>query len=137
MAQLVPSAEPNTRAALVEGYKHAYSELRAQAGSAACSPLYPGALEALEALHAVPEVLLGVATGKSRRGLDILLKDQGLRRFFVTDHCADDHPSKPHPSMLMSCLAEAGVAPADAIMVGDTSFDMDMARAAGMRGRGV
>jgi phosphoglycolate phosphatase len=111
--------------------------LRAQSGVAQSSPLYPGALETLCTLHAVPETLLGVATGKSARGLDKLLDGHDLRSFFVTRQVADHHPSKPHPSMLRAALAETGVAPENAVMVGDTSFDMEMARAAGIPGIGV
>ena len=91
----------------------------------------------LTQLHAVPEILLGIATGKSRRGLDGLLAVHGLEKLFVTQQVADHHPSKPHPSMLRACCDETGVAPEDAVMIGDTSFDMQMARAAGMDGIGV
>ena len=80
---------------------------------------------------------MGVATGKSRRGLDHVLEAHGLRRFFVTEQVADHHPSKPHPSMVQAALAETGVAPEDAVMIGDTSFDIDMGRAAGVRTVGV
>ena len=83
------------------------------------------------------DLLLGVATGKGRRGLDVMVANHGLQRTFVTLQCADDHPSKPHPAMVLAALAEAGVAPADAVMVGDTTFDMEMARAAGVAGLGV
>jgi phosphoglycolate phosphatase len=85
----------------------------------------------------VPETLLGVATGKSARGLDKLLEGHDLRSYFVTRQVADHHPSKPHPSMLRAALAEIGVAPENAVMVGDTSFDMEMAQAAGIAGIGV
>jgi len=122
---------------MVGWYKDAYIDLRRKNGAAQSSPLYPGALEVLEALHAVPDVLLGVATGKSRRGLDKLFDAHDLRRFFVTQQVSDHHPSKPHPSMLMAAMSETGVDPADAIMIGDTSFDMQMAKAAGMAGIGV
>jgi phosphoglycolate phosphatase len=78
-----------------------------------------------------------VATGKSRRGLEHLLDAHDLRRFFVTPQVADDHPSKPHPSMLWQALSETGVAPGDAVMLGDTEFDMTMAGAAGVPALGV
>ena len=81
--------------------------------------------------------LLGIATGKSRRGLTGLLAAHGLTELFVTTQVADDHPSKPHPAMLLAAVAQAGVAPQDAVIIGDTSFDMDMGRAAGTRRLGV
>jgi phosphoglycolate phosphatase len=101
------------------------------------APLYPGALAALERLAARPATLIGMATGKARRGLDHLVAAHGLDRFLATAQTADDHPSKPHPSMLLAALAETGVAPQRAVMVGDTEFDIAMGRAAGMATIGV
>ncbi len=121
---------------LVDGYKQAYHAQRV-AQDAASSPLYPGAREVIEALHAIPEVLLGVATGKSQRGLDALIEAHGLERYFVTRQVADHHPSKPHPSMIETACAETGVGAGNTVMIGDTQFDMDMARAAGVPGIGV
>ena len=121
---------------LVDGYKEAYHDQRLRQG-AANSPLYPGAREVLEALHGIPEVLLGVATGKSQRGLDALIEAHGLERFFVTRQVADHHPSKPHPSMIDTARAETGVDRRNTAMIGDTRFDMDMASAAGVTGIGV
>ncbi len=121
---------------LVDGYKQAYHAHRVAQG-AASSPLYPGAREVIEALHAIPEVLLGVATGKSQRGLEALIEAHGLERYFVTRQVADHHPSKPHPSMIETACAETGVGAGNTVMIGDTRFDMDMARAAGVPGIGV
>ncbi len=121
---------------LVDSYKQAYHAHRVAQG-AASSPLYPGAREVIEALHAIPEVLLGVATGKSQRGLDALIEAHGLERYFVTRQVADHHPSKPHPSMIETACAETGVGAGNTVMIGDTRFDMDMARAAGVPGIGV
>ncbi|QGX97112.1 HAD family hydrolase [Roseovarius faecimaris] len=135
--RLAPDADAATQARMVDWYKDAYIRLRAAGGVEASSPLYPHAREVLEALHRQPEILLGVATGKSRRGLDKLLDGHGLRPFFMTQQVSDHHPSKPHPSMLMAALSETGVDPGDAVMIGDTSFDMDMGRAAGMGAIGV
>lgn len=137
VARLVPDLPDGERTRIVGWYKDAYIDLRATSGVAQSSPLYPGARDTLAALHAVPETLLGVATGKSARGLDKLLDGHDLGRFFVTRQVADHHPSKPHPSMLLTALAETGVAPENALMVGDTSYDMEMARAAGIPGIGV
>ncbi|WP_101065998.1 HAD-IA family hydrolase [Roseovarius salinarum] len=137
MDRLAPQAPAPLRGEMVSWYKDAYVGLRARSGAAEASPLYPGARETLERLHAVPENILGVATGKSRRGLDKLFEGHALDRYFLTRQVSDHHPSKPHPAMLMAALSETGVAPGDAVMVGDTSFDMEMARAAGMRAIGV
>lgn len=131
MDQLAPSHPSEVRAQLVAGYKQTYMDKRLAQG-AGHSPLFPGAAEVLAQLHAVPEYLLGVATGKSQRGLDALIAAHGLD-CFVTRQVADHHPSKPHPSMILTALAETGVEPADAVMIGDTSFDIDMGRAAGVR----
>ncbi|MBC7165113.1 MAG: HAD-IA family hydrolase [Roseovarius sp.] len=137
VARLAPHLPVDTRARIVAGYKAAYMGLRAKTGAERSSPLYPHARATLETLHRAPETLLGVATGKSARGLDKLLDGHGLRSYFVTRQVADHHPSKPHPSMIRAALAETGVAPENAVMVGDTSFDMEMARAAGIAGIGV
>lgn len=137
MADLAPGAPAALRTRMVGWYKQAYLGMHAAGGVAQSSPLYPHALDTLRALHGAPGTLLGVATGKSARGLDKLLDGHDLRQFFVTRQVSDHHPSKPHPSMLLAALAETGVDPRDAVMIGDTSYDMDMARAAGVAGIGV
>jgi len=129
MARLAPDLDGE---ALVAGYKAAFGALRAERDS----PLYPGAREALERL-AARGIPLGIATGKSRRGLDHVLAAHGLAPMFATTQVADDHPSKPHPSMILAALAETGADPAQAVMIGDTSFDIEMGRAAGVRTIGV
>lgn len=137
MIRLAPDVGPAGHDQLVTAYKEAYTRHRADRGAAVSSPLYPGAMDVLRSLEQVPEVLLGVATGKSQRGLDFLLEAHGLTRTFITRQVADHHPSKPHPSMVLAAMAETGVDPADTVMIGDTSFDMDMAQAAGVTGIGV
>lgn len=137
MAQLAPELTRRDHDLLVEGYKDSYVALRAKIGAAQSSPLYPGAREVLDALKAQENVLLGVATGKSRRGLDKLIEAHDLGAYFVTQQVSDFHPSKPHPSMILSALNETGVEAKHAVMIGDTSFDMDMAQAAGVTGIGV
>lgn len=136
MAQLAPEAGETAREALVAGYKRSYQALRL-ANGAEGSPLYPGARAALERLGEDLFVQLAVATGKSRRGLDGLIAAHGLEGVFASTQVADDHPSKPNPSMVLTCLRETGVAPCDAVMVGDTEFDMEMGRAAGVKTLGV
>lgn len=137
MARLAPELDTTIRSKMVQGYKDAYMSLRAQTGAAMSSPLYPGAAQALTDLGSASENILGVATGKSKRGLDKLIEAHGLEGVFVTQQVADYHPSKPHPSMLLTAMAETGISPDHAVMIGDTSYDMDMARAAGIRAIGV
>ncbi len=134
MAHLAPGLSEARRTALVAGYRSAYFHQRQMQGA---SPLYDGALDALETLARDPFLLMGVATGKSKRGLDALIEAHDLARFFVTRQVADFHPSKPHPAMLQAALDEAGVGASDAVMIGDTTFDMEMARAAGTCAIGV
>ncbi len=131
MAILAPGLTEAELTGLVEGYRASWG------GGRAASPLFPGALAVLDALAAQDELLLAVATGKSRRGLEKLLTAHELRKRFVSLQVADDHPSKPHPSMLMAALAETGVEAHRAVMVGDTEFDMQMGRAAGLATIGV
>ncbi|NVK58560.1 MAG: HAD-IA family hydrolase [Rhodobacteraceae bacterium] len=137
IAELAPGIAPATRDAMVKAYKASYMGLRIEKGTPQSSPLYPNTREVLEALHAQPETLLGIATGKSRRGLDKLLDGHEMRRLFVTQQCADDHPSKPHPAMIEAALSETAMPMHRAVMLGDTSFDMQMARAAGVTAIGV
>ena len=99
-------------------------------------PLFPGAREALKALES-RDVFLGIATGKARRGLLAVLERHGLVRSFVTLQTADIAPGKPHPGMLQRAMAEAGVEADETVLIGDTSFDMEMARNAGVLGLGV
>src|SRR3546814_4336617 len=80
---------------------------------------------------------MGVATGKSDRGLGLCLAHLGIGSRFVTLQTADRHPSKPHPAMLNAAMAEAGATPQATLMIGDTSFDMAMGCAAGARSVGV
>ncbi len=92
MTVLAPTRPTGDHLAMVEAYKAAYMTLRAEAGVAQSSPLYPGALDTLRRLHGEPEVLLGVATGKSKRGLDKLIAGHGLEGLFITQQVADFHP---------------------------------------------
>ena len=132
---LAPWAEDNENQALVQAYKDSFVSDRA--GGREGAPLYPGARAALEGLASRDDIVLGVATGKSKRGLDILIENHDLHGFFQTQQVADHHPSKPHPAMVLAALSEVGVDPSDAVMIGDTTFDMDMAAAANVPGVGV
>jgi len=134
---LLPDANDEIRTKALALYRSAYREGRLRLGDAVTSPFYPGAREVLKRLRADAGVALALATGKSRRGIDGLIEAHGLEGMFESIQCADDHPSKPDPSMIRAALAETGISPARAVMVGDTSFDMEMARAASVRGVGV
>ena len=120
---------------LSEAYKDAWTEMRQRPHYE--ETLYPGAGDLIADLTRRPDVRLGIATGKSRRGVDRLLAAQNWDGLFETIQTADDHPSKPHPSMILKALEETGVASGDATMIGDTSYDMAMARDAGVAAIGV
>lgn len=137
IGRLVPDLSAAAVSEAATQYKDMFIKLRAEKGGEAAAPMYSGARDALARLHQREEVLLGVATGKARRGLDHAYDAHDLHHFFVTSQTADNHPSKPHPSMLRAALSETGVDAANAVMIGDTSFDMEMGRAAGYRTIGV
>jgi phosphoglycolate phosphatase len=120
---------------LVASYKEAFSTMR-KAGEWK-APLYPGARDAIERLRRRDDCVLGVATGKSRRGVAAMIETHGLEGAFVTIQTADTAPSKPHPGMVLDAMRETGIAPEDTVVVGDTVFDMEMARSAGASALGV
>jgi phosphoglycolate phosphatase len=93
--------------------------------------LFPGVRELLQDLHAAG-YRLAVATGKSRRGLEHALDSTALRRYFAASRCADETNPKPHPAMLLELMALFAAAPGQALMIGDTSHDLEMARSAGV-----
>lgn len=121
--------------ALAEAYKDAFHDLRADPANH--EPFFPDALETVATLAARDDVLLGVATGKSRRGVAYLVERAGWGNLLSTIQTADDNPSKPAPDMVFKALAETGVDAKDAVLIGDTSFDMIMARNAGIARIGV
>jgi phosphoglycolate phosphatase len=132
--QLAPDAGEAAHAALVAAYKQAF--FAARSDGSLHEPLFEG-IDHLIAQLVAGGWTLGVATGKSDRGLAGLLEVHGLDALFATLQTSDRHPSKPHPAMLEAALAEAGASPDEAVMIGDTTFDMEMARAAGVRAIGV
>ena len=131
---LLPDADDDLRQGIDLAYRDAFRAAR-EAGELV-EPLYAGVREVLDALRD-DGWLLGVATGKSDRGLEHCLASHGLSRHFVTLQTADRHPSKPHPAMLEAALFEAGAMPQHAVMIGDTAYDMVMAVNAGVRALGV
>ena len=130
---LQPDAAPALHDRLVDEYRVAWRALRAAGIS---EPLYPDARMVLEELGRRGH-LLAVATGKSRPGLLQVLEHHRLTHLFASLQTADRHPSKPHPAMLEAAIAETGSRPEETLMVGDTSYDMTMAQAAGARAIGV
>lgn len=122
-------------AALVEAYRDAFAALRAD--PAHREPLFPGIEGLVRRLRTTDGVLLGIATGKSRRGVAHLVERFGWEHAFATVQTADDAPSKPDPGMLLQAMAAVGIGPSRTAMIGDTSFDMAMARAAQVRAIGV
>lgn len=135
MAALLPDAPTEQHRALAEGYKTAFRAMRGN-GGLADEPLFDGIADALATFKA-DGWLLGIATGKSDRGLALILAHHGLSDRFVTLQTADRHPSKPDPAMIYAAMAEAGASPETSVMIGDTSFDMAMGAAAGVRSIGV
>ncbi len=131
---LVPHLDRDTHVVLAGSYRDAFGHLRQD--PLHTEPLFPGVREALEAL-AGAGYLLGIATGKSRRGLNSTLNLHGMRDLFVTLQTADDAPGKPHPGMLENALRATGARREDTVMIGDTVFDIHMARNAGVHPLGV
>jgi len=134
IARLAPDHPPETHAQVVAAYKQAFFSARQR--GLVHEPLFDGITALLARLRG-DGWALGVATGKSDRGLTGCLTTHGVIDLFVTLQTADRHPSKPHPSMLETAMAEAGAAPADTVMIGDTVYDIEMARSAGTRAIGV
>ncbi|MFD0937746.1 HAD-IA family hydrolase, partial [Methylobacterium trifolii] len=122
-------------ATLAESYKRAFQGLRRDPTYE--EPLFPGMGDLVARLHARPDVRLAIATGKSRRGVEHLIEVHGWDGWFATTQTADDAPSKPDPAMLIQAMDEAGVGPDSTMMIGDTTFDMAMAVAAGVAAIGV
>lgn len=133
-AALLPGHPETLHRATAEAYKDAFRTLRLKPET--LEPLFPGVLAAMDALER-DGWLLGLATGKSRRGVDAMLDNHRLRGRFVTIQTADDNPGKPDPGMLLRAGAETGTDLARMVMIGDTSYDMLMAVAARTKGVGV
>ena len=137
MAQLAPHLSWETRAALSDRYRAASFARHTSAGDDNKALFYPGVRSVLDHLHADDFTLMATATGMSRRGLDRIIAQHDLSGYFQSCQTADTHPSKPHPSMLYAAMNEVGVEPSHTVIIGDTSYDMDMGKAAGVRTLGV
>ncbi len=126
MTMLWPDGSVQERRALVDRYRFHFL-----GGSETESNLFPGARELVQDLNA-RGLLLAIATGKSRRGLEAALTSTGLRNHFHATRCADETFSKPHPEMLLQVMDELEADKSETLMVGDTEYDMEMARNAGV-----
>ena len=120
---------------LAQAYKTLWRKMRASPDFA--YPLFSGADALVRALARRDDMCLGIATGKSRGGIDDLIARCDWEGLFSTIHTADDAPSKPSPEMIYQALRQTAIAAKDCVMIGDTVFDMEMARAAGARALGV
>lgn len=134
MAALAPEANDAEHARLADTYRDVFIAMRA-AGQVE-EPLYDGIAALLDRMEA-DGWMLAVATGKSDRGLRHCLDCHGLHHRFISLQTADRHPSKPHPSMTLAAIADAGSMPELSVVIGDTGWDMGMARAAGAGAIGV
>ena len=134
MAKLLPEADDQFHHHVADQYRNAFRAMRTEGDVS--EPLYDGIGALIDRLS-TDGWLLGVATGKSDRGLALCLTQHGILDRFVTLQTADRHPSKPHTAMLMAAMAEAGATPETTVMIGDTTYDIDMAVTAGVRAIGV
>lgn len=126
VSALLPRIDSTTRALVIDRYRQHFLHLDRTG-----MELFPGVRAGLEDLSA-RGYLLAIATGKARRGLDRVLRDTGTAHLFCATRCADEAFSKPHPRMLEDILEQVSLEADRALMVGDTTYDMQMARHAGM-----
>lgn len=120
---------------LTEQYKQQFRKIRLEHDFD--EPLYDGIAELIDALAAQDDILLGMVTGKSRRGVISVMERHGFDRNFLVSRCADDCPSKPHPAMVLECCHETGCDVSQTFVIGDTTYDMMMAGSAGATAIGV
>jgi len=134
VARLAPEADSGLCSALALAYKESFQRLRQSPDY--FEPLFPGVPEVLAQLQQLGYVL-GIATGKSARGLAATLERHGLSRHFAVLKTSDDGPGKPSPHMLLYAMSDSGAGPGSTVMIGDTVFDMEMARSARVPAVGV
>ena len=132
---LAPAHSASTREKLATLYREGAPSQRIK--HATEDPLFPGAAETIATLARRDDMQLGIATGKSARGVTRLLDTHNWHDHFVTRQTADNNPSKPNPAMIHKAIAEAGADPQQTIMIGDTTFDIEMAVNAGVQSIGV
>ena len=128
---LYPRAVVDVHRAFADRYRHHFLS-----GDGEASTFFAGALQLIQDLYR-SGVLLGVATGKSRRGLNRAMTELDCGEFFHATRCADETFSKPHPQMLLEIMEELDVSPEETVMIGDTEYDLQMATNAGVKAIGV
>ena len=131
LARLFPRCDAGQRADIRRHYREHFLDR-----DVAATPLFPGVRQGLAQLRA-EGYQLAVATGKTRLGLDRAMADSGIGGMFGCSRCADESPSKPDPAMLLAILEASGTAADQALMVGDTVYDLEMAGHAGVDAVGV
>jgi phosphoglycolate phosphatase len=131
MSVLRPDDEAERHERLALAYKQAFWSYRSDKSFPEAP--FEGAIDTLRQLHRRGDILIGIATGKSQRGVRHIIDQFGLEGIFATIQTSDDAPSKPHPEMILKAMREVGVDGADTVMIGDTVFDVEMAHAAGVR----
>jgi phosphoglycolate phosphatase len=134
LQQVAPDFTEAERGLLVEGYRDYFWSLHGRPDFV--EPLYEGAAETLTRLRAAGW-LVAMATGKSRRGVESIVRMHGWADLFDSTHCADDGPGKPDPAMLVEAMKVLDCDRSRTVMIGDTAHDIGMARAAGVRALGV
>lgn len=132
---LAPDQCQAKRDEVVRVFRERSTALRLNAN--AREPLFPGAASLLQKLAEREDVILGLATGKSRRSVARIIEQNDLRGIFTTIQTADEAPSKPHPAMLFQAMKETGVSPETTVMIGDTTYDIQMAVSADVASIGV
>lgn len=135
VGRLLPKDKQDIAYKVADDYKAAFAGLRAEAAHE--EPLFPGIRDALLTLAKRDDVVLAMATGKSVRGVKAVIEREALHGLFQSIETADTHPSKPDPSMVLAAMARAGAQGERTVVVGDTSYDMEMARRAGAGALGV
>ncbi len=135
MLELLGTQDTDLADKLAEAYRGHYRAALVSAEGR--EGLFPGTREALDLLRDRADTLLGIATGKGLNGVHRLTQLHGIAEHFVTLQTPDHNPSKPHPGMMLRAMAETGVLPGDTVIIGDTTFDMEMGKAAGTKTIGV
>ncbi len=135
IARLLGRAVDNEVQTMTARYKQHFHRLYARPDFE--QSLFPGMADLLNGLASRDDLVLGIVTGKSRRGMEMFFDKHGFRDHFRTVRTADDCPSKPHPAMVLECCVEMGFEPANSVVIGDSVFDMEMAKSAGAGAIGV
>jgi len=134
IARLAPAESTERHHEIADHYRSAFHQARSLPAHE--EPLYDGVKECLQDIEN-DNIILGIATGKGRRGLESTLSRHNIRDRFTVLKTADDGPGKPHPAILLDAIAETGASPETTVMIGDTVFDMELAKNADVKAIGV